>query len=163
MSRRRLLPLACGLALLLPPVLAARAAPCLPPSVLSVTALQSELMVLATTCHDGSAYNGFMRRYRSSLFDTEKSLAGYFAHAYGHGGQAAHDRFVTDLANDQSDSGLRQGTDFCPRNQALFSEVMALRGASELPNYAAGKDLVPTALVPDCVVTPPRRIVRRRR
>ncbi|HVB66436.1 MAG TPA: hypothetical protein VNE67_01100 [Acetobacteraceae bacterium] len=164
MSRRRpLLPLACGLALLLPPVLAARAAPCVPPPVLNVTALQSELMVLATTCHDGSAYNGFMRRYRSSLFDTEKSLAGYFTHAYGRGGQAAHDRFVTDLANDQSDSGLRQGTDFCPRNQALFSEVMSLRGASELPDYAAGKDLVPTALAPDCVVTAPRRIVRRRR
>jgi hypothetical protein len=143
--------------------MAARAAPCLPRSVLDVAALQSELMVLATTCHDGTAYNGFMRRYHTSLFDAEKSLAAYFAHAYGRGGQAAHDRFVTDLANDQSDVGLRQGTDFCPRNQALFSEVMSLRGASELPDYAAGKDLVPTALAPDCVAAAPRRIVRRRR
>jgi len=145
-SRLFLMPLVCCLALLLPPALAAQAASCLAPSVLNVTALQSELMVLATTCHDGSGYNAFMLRYRPYLFATEQDLAAYFRRAYGRAGQAEHDRFVTGLANDQSDIGLRQGTDFCPRNQALFSEVMALRGASELPDYAAGKDLAPAAL-----------------
>lgn len=162
MPRPSLLPLLYGLALLLPPALAARAAPCPSPTVLNVTALQSELMVLATTCHDGSGYNAFMRRYHPYLFDTEKSLAAYFRRAYGRGGQAAHDRFVTDLANDQSAIGLRQGTEFCPRNQALFSEVMALRGSSELPDYAAGKDLVPASMA-DCLTpaVPARRTVRR--
>ena len=157
MSRRLfLMPLACCLALLLPPALAARAASCPSPSVLDVTALQSELMVLATTCHDGSGYNAFMRRYHPYLLATERDLAAYFHRAYGRRGQAEHDRFVTALANDQSDVGLRQGTDFCPRNQALFSEVMALRGASELPDYAAGKDLVPRPMS-DCAATAPAR------
>jgi hypothetical protein len=160
-----LLPLACCLAFLLPPAIAARAAPCMSPPVLDVTALQSELMVLATSCHDDSGYNAFMQRYHSYLFETEKELAEYFRHAYGRGGQAEHDAFVTNLANDQSDTGLRQGTDFCPRNQALFTEVMALRTPSELPSYAAGKDLVPASIPTTCVAEarPPRRVVRRRR
>ncbi|MDE2581768.1 MAG: hypothetical protein KGL52_09050 [Rhodospirillales bacterium] len=164
LRRRSFLPLLCALGLLLPPALvAARAAPCPSPSVLDVTALQSELMVLATTCHDGPGYNAFMRRYRPYLFDTEKSLATYFRRAYGRGGQAAHDRFVTALANDQSEVGLRQGTDFCPRNQALFSEVMSLRGASELPYYAAGKDIVPVSMrACQSDPAPGRHIVRRR-
>ena len=146
MPRLSLVAVFCALALLPPPALAARAVPCPAPSVLTVTALQSELMVLATSCRDRDGYNAFMRRYRPYLFRTEKSLAAFFQHAYGRGGQAAHDRFVTDLANDQSDTGLAQGTDFCPRNQALFSEVLALRNSGELPDYAAGKDVVPAGM-----------------
>ena len=98
------------------------------------------------------------------LLDTEKELAAHFHHAYGRRGQAAHDRFVTNLANDQSNVGLRQGTDFCPRNQALFSEVLSLRGSSELPDYAAGKDLVPVTMS-ECETSaaPARRGVRGRR
>ena len=41
---------------------------------------------------------------------------------------------------------MHLGSDFCDRNGMIFTEVMALRGPSELPAYAAGKDLVPTTL-----------------
>jgi hypothetical protein len=161
--RLPLMPLLYSLMLLLPATLTAGAEPCPSPQVLTVTALQSQLMVLATSCHDDAGYNAFMTRYRPYLYDTEKSLAAFFHRAYGRSGQAAHDRFVTNLANDQSDVGLRQGTDFCPRNQALFSEVMALQGASELPEYAAGKDVVPASMS-GCLTpsAPARRPVRRR-
>ncbi len=144
-SRRlSLRPLACCLALFLGPVLAARAAaPCPSPAVLDVAALQSEMMVLATTCHDNAGYNAFMQRYRPYLFHTEQELAAYFRRAYGRAGQQRHDSFVTSLANAQSDAGIRQGADFCPRNQALFQEVQALRSTSQLPLYAAGKDVLP--------------------
>jgi hypothetical protein len=70
----------------------------------------------------------------------------WFKKHYGRAGQAEHDRFVTDLANALSREGSRLGGDFCPRNGLIFSEVLALHGASELPAYAAGKDLVPSSL-----------------
>jgi hypothetical protein len=41
---------------------------------------------------------------------------------------------------------MHLGSDFCDRNGMIFTEVMALRSASELPAYAAGKDLVPATL-----------------
>ncbi|MDE2006704.1 MAG: hypothetical protein KGI51_09075 [Rhodospirillales bacterium] len=147
------------------PVLAARAAPCPPPATFEVTALQSELMVLATACGDREGYNDFMRRYQPYLLRTERELQTWFNRSYGRGGLSAHDRFVTDLANAQSDEGVAQGTDFCPRNATLFSEVMALQRSAQLPDYAAGKALVPPG-VATCVVTaaaPKRRILRRRR
>ena len=165
--RSSLRQLVCCLALFLGPVLTARAAvPCPPAAVLNVAALQSELMVLATTCHDNAGYNAFMRRYRPYLFRTEQDLSAYFRRAYGRAGQQRHDSFVTSLANAQSDAGLRQGSDFCPRNQALFQEVQALRSTSQLPLYAAGKDVLPADLL-SCRAAEtrpaPHRIVRHGR
>ena len=51
---------------------------------------------------------------------------------------------------------MHLGTDFCDRNGMLFTEVMALRSASDLPAYAAGKDLVPATvdLCPQVAQTP---------
>lgn len=156
-SRRlSLRPLACCLALFLGPVLAARAAvPCPPPAVLDVAALQSELMVVATTCHENTGYNAFMQRYRPYLLHTEQDLSAYFRRVYGRAGQQRHDSFVTSLANAQSDAGIRQGADFCARNQALFQEVQALRSTNELPLYAAGKDVLPAEVL-SCSATETR-------
>jgi len=156
-SRRlSLRPLACCLALFLGPALAARAAvPCPAPAVLDVAALQSELMVVATTCHENAGYNAFMQRYRPYLLRTEQDLAAYFRRAYGRAGQQRHDSFVTALANAQSDAGIRQGADFCPRSQALFQEVQALRSTGQLPLYAAGKDVLPADVL-SCSATEPR-------
>ena len=123
-------------------------------------------MVLATTCHDNSGYNAFMRRYQPYLYHTEQELAAYFRRVYGRAGQTRHDFFVTALANAQSDVGLRQGTDFCPRNQALFHEVQALRSSQQLPLYAAGKDVLPASLLACSTAEAPRpqqRIARRSR
>ena len=160
-------PLACCLALFLGPALAARAAvPCPSPAVLDVAALQSELMVVATTCHENSGYNAFMQRYRPYLLRTEQDLSAYFRRAYGRAGQQRHDAFVTSLANAQSDVGLRQGSDFCARNQTLFQEVQALRSTKQLPLYAAGKDVLPADVL-SCAATEPRhapqRLARRSR
>ncbi len=141
----------------------ARAAPCPSRATFDVAALQSELMVLATACHDSAQYNIFMRQNRSGVFSAEQSLHRYFLRAYGRGGQAAQDRFVTALANAQSDASIAQGSDFCPRNAALFNETAALQSPSQLPDYAAGKDVVPAGLGTCVAAAPPRRIARRRR
>lgn len=129
------------------PVLAARQCTSLSDqSAFEVQALRSELMVLATGCHSDDQYNAFIRRYQPDLQANEKQIAAYFQHRYGRGGQTEHDRFVTELANAISRQGSDLGGDFCARNGLIFQEVMVLQNASELPDYAAGKNLVPASL-----------------
>jgi hypothetical protein len=115
-------------------------------SAFEVQALRSELMVLATGCHDDTAYNAFIRRYQPELQANEKQVSAYFQHRYGRAGQTEHDRFVTDLANAMSRLGSELGGDFCPRNGLMFHEVMALDGVGELSDYAAGKNLIPASI-----------------
>src|ERR1700761_601912 len=115
-------------------------------SAFEVQALRSELMVLATGCHDDEAYNAFIRRFQADLQGNERAISAYFQHRYGRMGQTEHDRFVTELANAMSRQGSDLGGDFCPRNGMMFHEVLALQSASDLAPYAAGKDLVPASL-----------------
>jgi hypothetical protein len=112
-------------------------------SAFEVQALRSELMVLATGCHDDDRYNAFIRRYQADLQANERTINSYFQHRYGKAAQVEHDRFVTDLANAISRQGSDLGGDFCPRNGLIFNEVLALQSASDLTEYVAGKDLVP--------------------
>jgi hypothetical protein len=122
---------------------------CLQPqerSVVEVAALRSELMVLATGCRQDDRYNAFVRRFQPDLMGNEKAVGDVFKRMYGKRAQQEHDRFTTDLANGESSAGTKLGTDFCDRNSMLFSEVMALRSAGDLPAYAAGKDLVPATI-----------------
>ncbi len=125
-------------------------------------ALKSALMVLATSCHSDSEYNAFVNRYKPELTANEQTFDEYFRKRYGKQAQREHDAYITSLANAQSDVGMHLGSDFCPRDKALFTEVLALRGPSDLGPYAAGKDLVPASLGA-CAAAPPisaRSVVR---
>jgi hypothetical protein len=115
-------------------------------SAFEIQALRSELMVLATGCHDDDRYNAFIRRYQSDLQANERLINAYFQHRYGRAAQTEHDRFVTDLANAISREGSDLGGDFCPRNGLIFDEVLALESQAELEDFAAGKNLVPTSV-----------------
>ncbi len=53
---------------------------------------------------------------------------------------------MTDLANAISRQGSDLGGDFCPRNGMIFNEVLALQSATELADFAAGKNLVPASV-----------------
>jgi hypothetical protein len=117
-------------------------------------ALKSELMVLATSCAKSSQYNAFVNRYQAGLAANEQAFQDYFKRRYGKQGQRELDSYVTALANAQSDGGMRLGSDFCPRNSAIFDEVLGLRGPGDLPQYAASKDLVPASLGA-CTEPPP--------
>jgi hypothetical protein len=119
---------------------------CLAPderAAVEVAALRSELMVLATGCHQDDSYNAFIRKYQADLLGNEKAIGDIFKRKYGRRAQQEHDRFTTELANAESSMGMHLGSDFCGRNGLIFPEVMALRSPSELAAYAAGKDLVP--------------------
>lgn len=116
-------------------------------TVFDLEALKSELMVLATGCHgtDGD-YNAFVNRYKPVLGANDQAFSAYFKRAFGRNAQREQDAYVTNLANAQSMTGLHQGTDFCPHTSAIFHEVMSLRDGNDLPDYAAGKDLIPAEL-----------------
>jgi hypothetical protein len=119
--------------------------PCAAQPVFDIEALKSEMMVLATDCHADAQYNAFMERFHPDLLANEHELDAYFRRLYGHRGQTEHDSFITNLANAQSEVGLHQGTDFCPRNEVLFQEAMTVN-SNELPAFAAGKDVLPPTL-----------------
>ena len=129
------------------PVLAARQCTSIADqSAFEVQALRSELMVVATGCHEDERYNAFIRRFQADLQANERTINAYFQHRYGRSAQTEHDRFVTDLANAISHQGSDMGGDFCPRNGMIFNEVLALTSVSELPDFAAGKNLVPASV-----------------
>ena len=120
----------------------ALAADCLRPTdhvAMDVIALKTQLMVTALTCQADERYNAFIRKYQPDLVREDKSLNGYFSRSYGRSAQKQRDDYVTQLANSQSQTGLKQGSAFCDRNVGTFDEVMALRNNAELADYAAGR------------------------
>ena len=129
-----------------PAMAAARCTDTAEREMFDVTALKSRLMVLATGCGTDTQYNAFMTRYRPQLAATDKQLQAWFSHHYGKSGQREYDSFITSLANSQSDVGISEGSDFCPHDTLIFSEVLALPQTADLPAYAAGKDLVPASI-----------------
>ena len=139
--------------LLSSPVLAAECTRPPEHAALDVTALKTELMVMALTCQADEKYNSFVTKFRPDLVQSDKSLTGFFTRAYGRSAAKQRDDYVTQLANVQSRVGLKQGSLFCERNIVTFDEVMALKNSTELTEFAAGKaySAQPIA-VSDCAV-----------
>lgn len=111
-----------------------------------LSALKTELMVVATNCDTEDAYNAFIQRYQSDLSRNDMAVIQHFTGRDRRAGQRANDAFITNLANARSQEANRIGADFCARNARLFREVMALPSAAELASYAASKDLLPATL-----------------
>lgn len=141
--------------------LAAAAESCARPAertAFDVAGLKTQLMVTALTCHADEKYNTFITRFRPDLQSSEKALNAYFQRTFGRRGQSQHDDYVTQLANSQSQTGLKKGSNFCDETISLFDEVAALRTASELPDFASGHTLVQPVNYSTC--TTPDRPVR---
>lgn len=168
---RRFVSVICaGLMTAAPAMAAQRCANPTNQAIFDVAALRSEVMVLATACKQSSAYNAFIERFRPALVANEREMDTYFRRHFGRAAQHEHDSYTTSLANSQSEVGIREGSDFCPRNGLIFHEVMSLSTSRELPEYAAAKDLVPQSLgvcvLPERVAeraTRARRPIERRR
>lgn len=113
-------------------------------AVFEVEALKTELMVVATTCKGDNEerYNNFVRRYQPALVVSNREVGQYFTRHYGRNGQRQQDIFITELANARSNDARALGSDFCARNSGLFDEVMSLSGLTDLPAYAATKNLL---------------------
>lgn len=146
--------LALGLCLSLAGVAGARAAAsCNVPETreaFDVEGLKSELMVTALSCNRQDRYNDFVAKFRPALTDQERALDVYFHSTYGRAAQREHDNYITQLANGQSDLGLKSGTSFCDQRTSMFDEVAALESASDLGGYAEAKDIAQPAAYETC-------------
>jgi hypothetical protein len=129
------------------------AAPCvrsMEKEAFDVAALKSELMVVAIACQAQDRYNSFMLRFRRDLQSDERAVNNYFARAAGRRAQQEHDAYKTNLANSQSQDGVRQGTLFCSQRLPMFDEVMALKDNKGLSAYAESKGLVQPIDLTEC-------------
>jgi hypothetical protein len=115
-------------------------------SAFDVGALKSELTVLAVSCDADKSYNAFVERFRSDLVSSDGVVNAWFKRTYGKSAQTRYDQYITELINQQSQLGLKQGSDFCPRSVAMFNEIGGLPNNQALTQYVAGKDLIPSAL-----------------
>jgi hypothetical protein len=149
--RARCRPAATPVALLIAALVAAQPASALPrcatetdQSVFELEALKTELMVVATTCKQEERYNSFVQKYQPALAQNGRAFGQYFIRTHGgvRPGQRQNDIYITELANVRSNVARQLGSDYCSRNAGLFEEVMALPSATDLPAYAAGKDLL---------------------
>ncbi len=141
--------------LLSSPLLAAECTRPAEHTALDVTALKTQLMVMALTCKADERYNSFVVKYRPDLLQSDKTLNAFFSRYYGRNSAKQRDDYVTQLANSQSQTGLRQGSLYCGNNIAIFDEVMALRNNGELTDFAAGKMVAAQPIdVSDCGAGP---------
>lgn len=101
----------------------------------NVVGLKSALMVAALSCNQQDKYDAFMGAFQPHVLAEQHVMDGYFRQIGGRAGQAQEDNFVTLLANNQSVTGIAQGSAFCLNNQAEFQQVMALKSDADLDNF----------------------------
>ncbi len=122
-----------------------------------IEGLKSQLMVTAVTCGDEakSKYNAFMSRYQPEVASAEQVLQGYFKKSYGKAGSKEYDEYMTQLADNQEQVGLKAGTAYCENLAAMYDEVMSLHDGSELHDYSNAKLLYQPVSLDTCSGAPP--------
>jgi hypothetical protein len=111
-------------------------------TAINVAGLKSQLMVTALSCNTRDRYNAFVLTFRPTLQREDAALNSYFLHHYGRSWRSEHDDYITQLANMQSEAGIREGTQFCQDNVGLFDEVLALKTAKALMAFANEKPML---------------------
>lgn len=106
----------------------------------NVVGLKSALMVAALSCNDQTQYDAFMHSFQPHVLAAQHTLDAYFYKASGpYSGRKMEDKFITNLANDQSVSGIAQGRSFCLNSQAEFKAVLALKNNQQLDNFVTSQ------------------------
>jgi hypothetical protein len=101
----------------------------------NIIGLKSALMVGALSCNEQDKYDAFMTQFQPHILSEQHVMDAYFRRIGGHYGQTREDTFVTLLANNQSVSGIAEGSVFCLNNTAEFNAVLALKSASDLDHF----------------------------
>ena len=129
-----------------------------------IRALQSHLMVVALACRQNDGYNNFVRRYMSDLNSAGRGVDGHFRRSFGNRGRTQQDSYITQLANEQSQDGVRSGSFFCTDNAPLFQQVLGAQGPQDLAKFAIERNLIQAYSAPECTATPAatRPTARRR-
>jgi hypothetical protein len=132
-------------------------------TAIDVSALVSELQLVAMTCRTRDKYNALIPRLRPALATKEKNLSAFFKRAYGKRGQAEHDQYITELANLQSQLALKTGDQFCSLNSSMFDQIMPLSNVSELAAYARSKPVQQALAVQECSAAPTPKATPRKK
>jgi hypothetical protein len=123
-------------------------------AAIDVSALVSELQLITMTCGTRDKYNALIPRLRPALATKEKSLDAFFTRAYGKRGRAEHDKYITELANLQSQRALKSGDRFCSINSGMFDQIMPLSTVEQLATYAQRKPVQQALAVQECPAAP---------
>jgi hypothetical protein len=130
-------------------------------AAIDISALVSELQLITMTCGTRDKYNALIPRLRPALATKEKNLSAFFARAYGKRGRAEHDKYITELANLQSQRVLKSGDRFCSISSNMFDQVMPLSTVEQLATYAQSKPVQQALDVDDCPAAPTPRVKGR--
>lgn len=129
-----------------------------------VRALQSHLMVVAITCQRDNDYNSFVRKFQGELGGAYNTIRAHFRRTAGAGGQRALDGYITTLANEHSQDGIRQGSRFCQNVTPLFQAALAQSNASSLSGLMQERNVLNPHTAATCAeraapaaTTPPAR------
>jgi hypothetical protein len=98
----------------------------------NIIGLKSALMVGALSCDQQDRYDAFMTEFQPHILAEQHVMDAYFRRT---GSQTNEDTFVTLLANNQSVSGIAEGSTFCLNNTAEFNAVMALKTPEDLDAF----------------------------
>jgi hypothetical protein len=128
-----------------------------------VRALQSQLMVAALACGRDNDYNSFVRKFQGDLAASYRDIQGHFRRTAGGRHQGALDSFITQLANDQSQDGIRAGSHFCPLVAPLFSLALAQSNVESLAELAVERNVLNPLAAPTCPASAPSRSTPTRR
>jgi len=123
MLKKTFATITCGALLLAHPVWASCAKP-EEAKALSLRTLTSHLMVAALSCGQQKAYNQFMHQYQPLMQENGPKIKAYFKRAYGRDFEARLNQFITNLANQASESSMSgdmQG--FCQEAAETFAEL----------------------------------------
>jgi len=119
-------------------------------AAIDVSALLSTLQLVTLKCRTSDKHNSLIPRLRPALATKEKNLSAFFKRAYGKHGQTEHDKYITELANLQSDLAVKSGDRFCSINSGIFDQVMPLSTVEELSTYAQNKPIQQALAVNEC-------------
>jgi hypothetical protein len=116
-----------------------------------VRGLQSQLMVAAITCGKENEYNAFVRKYQRDLHNAYLGIQSHYRRTLGAGpGQRELDNYITQLANAQSQDGIRAGSHFCSLATPLFSLAMQPADLNSLAAFAVERNLVNPVAANEC-------------
>jgi hypothetical protein len=109
------------------------------------------------TCGTRDKYNALIPRLRPALATKEMNLSAFFTRAYGKRGRTEHDKYITELANLQSQRLLKSGDRFCSISTSMFDQVMPLSTVEQLATYAQSKPIQQALAVDECPAAPTPR------
>lgn len=116
-------------------------------------AVQSQLMVAAIACNRTDEYNLFVRRHQAELGAAHRTVSGVFRRAHGAQGQRQYDQYITNLANAQSQEGIRQGSHFCRDVGALFQAALAAPNRDAVAALSAQHRIANPMPIAECPAT----------